>query len=390
MTGIRLFINYRRADAAAYARDIYGALSDHFGADSVFMDIDKIELGSDFSEALDGALDDCHILIAVIGRDWLSAADGHGQRRIDQPDDYVRLELEAALHRNIRIIPVLVQDASMPSSAQLPDSLASLGRRQAFELTDRRWNLDMGILVEELDKLVARLGHAPADPPVVDQPKKPEHEREPGRRRAIVAGVAVAVVIAVIAIVVALVANGSNSPTAGKVVTTTTVAKPKPASAADASVDDGLFHPTGREQSLLAYLRRDAVSNCSRDTTKVDPKPTAAVYCGVNGPANGTVTIRQFANRADLDKSYANEVQYSGGVADRGSCTAPVPKNGHGEGPISTGRMVCYADTNPTTTNLVWTNDANNLLFDVYSQEDGPPLQTLQHTVDFYNDDIIN
>jgi hypothetical protein len=120
VTGIRIFINYRRADAAPYARDIYGALSDHFGTDAVFMDIDKIELGTDFSEALDGALDDCHILIALIGRDWLTAADGHGLIRIEQPDDYVRLELEAGLRRNIRIIPVLVQDTSMISTSSWP------------------------------------------------------------------------------------------------------------------------------------------------------------------------------------------------------------------------------------------------------------------------------
>ena len=115
------------------------------------MDIDKLAPGLVFEEAIKEALDRCDVFLALIGMQWLSALD---RRRVEQQDDLVRLEIEAALARSdVRVIPVLVQDAEMPSSAQLPESLAGLARRHAAELSDTRWRYDLDRLVEALQTI---------------------------------------------------------------------------------------------------------------------------------------------------------------------------------------------------------------------------------------------
>src|ERR671935_1392571 len=120
----RFFINYRREDASGHAGRLYDALAAHFGEDFVFMDVDAIEPGADFADVLDRSVGACDILIALIGRDWATIEDREGRRRLDRPEDWVRLELETALEREtIRVIPALVQGAEMPTSDELPESL---------------------------------------------------------------------------------------------------------------------------------------------------------------------------------------------------------------------------------------------------------------------------
>ena len=153
----RVFINYRRSDSGGYAGRISDALNAHANASSlqwdVFMDIDTIDPGVDFAEVIDEALKTCDIVITVIGRSWLQATDAKGRRRLEHRDDFVRLELEAALSRSIRVIPALVQGAEMPSSEDLPDDLARLARRNAIELSDARWRFDMDRLIAVLDRV---------------------------------------------------------------------------------------------------------------------------------------------------------------------------------------------------------------------------------------------
>ena len=103
----RIFISYRRADTSGHAGRLYEALEKRYGADQVFMDIDTIRPGADFTEVLDVALDQTHVLLALIGRVWIDHTGPHGQRRLDSQDDFVRRELERALAREITIIPVL-------------------------------------------------------------------------------------------------------------------------------------------------------------------------------------------------------------------------------------------------------------------------------------------
>lgn len=111
----KVFISYRREDSIAYAGRVCDRLQAHFGKGQVFMDIDTLEPGEDFVEVLERTVSACDVLIAIIGRQWLSAKDEDGKSRLDNPEDFVRLEITAALNRGIRVIPALVGGGSMPS-----------------------------------------------------------------------------------------------------------------------------------------------------------------------------------------------------------------------------------------------------------------------------------
>ena len=153
----RIFISYRREETAYPAGWLYDRLADHFGSSQVFKDVDSIELGDDFVEVITSAVGACDVLLAVIGPEWLTITDAHGRRRLDNPDDFVRLEIEAALSRRVRVIPILVDGASMPRADELPDSMAILERRQALELSPARFAFDTGRLLKVLDRTLAEL-----------------------------------------------------------------------------------------------------------------------------------------------------------------------------------------------------------------------------------------
>jgi len=114
-------------------------------------------LGDDFVEVITRAVGSCDVLLALIGNQWLTITDQHGRRRLDDPHDFVRLEIEAALSRNIRVIPILVDGARMPSADELPDSLDRLVRRQALELNPVRFDSDTSRLLKVLDTTLAAL-----------------------------------------------------------------------------------------------------------------------------------------------------------------------------------------------------------------------------------------
>ncbi len=119
-----------------------------------FIDVDSIELGLDFEEVINRSLSHCKVLIAIIGKNWLSAVDPQGQLRLNNPDDYVRLEIEAALRRGIRLIPVLVEGASVPTRATLPESMAPLSRRNGTEMSHARFNTDADQLVRSVTRML--------------------------------------------------------------------------------------------------------------------------------------------------------------------------------------------------------------------------------------------
>jgi hypothetical protein len=118
-----IFISYRREDAAAYTRLIYNEVVQHFSKERVFMDVDAIEPGLPFDEAIEEAIGKCEILLAVIGQNWLAQRAGAGPR-INDPKDYVHLEIAAALSRNVRVLPVLIDGAKMPSEEELRNPFA--------------------------------------------------------------------------------------------------------------------------------------------------------------------------------------------------------------------------------------------------------------------------
>jgi TIR domain len=169
----RVFISYRRTDTAYPAGWLYESLAERFGDAQVFKDVDSIEPGDDFVAELTRAVSMCDVLLALIGTTWLSTEIGGG-RRIDQPDDFVRIEIETALRRNVRVIPVLVDGASMPTTDQVPSSLAASTRRQAVELSGNRFNADVAGLIRAIES-------TPTTPP----PRRPEgarpRSRQPGR-----------------------------------------------------------------------------------------------------------------------------------------------------------------------------------------------------------------
>jgi tetratricopeptide (TPR) repeat protein len=139
----RVFISYRRDDTAGHAGHLYSDLVAHFGAESVFMDTETIEPGADFTERLRREIESGDVLLALIGKRWLG-------RRLRDPSDFVRLEIQSALDRKLRVIPVLVQGARMPSVAQLPETIAELSHRNALEISDSRWRHDVERLVAAL------------------------------------------------------------------------------------------------------------------------------------------------------------------------------------------------------------------------------------------------
>jgi glycerophosphoryl diester phosphodiesterase len=131
----RVFISYRRQDTAWPARQLYDVLVAELGADRVFKDVDNIEPGDDFVERIQSAVGSCEVLLALIGPQWLTVTDANGLRRLDDPQDFVRIEVETALTRDdVRVIPILVDNAKMPSPQELPSGLARLTRRQAVEI----------------------------------------------------------------------------------------------------------------------------------------------------------------------------------------------------------------------------------------------------------------
>src|SRR5512132_182534 len=151
----RIFISYRREETAYPAGWLFDRLADHFGRGQIFKDIDSIQPGDDFVDVITKAVASCDVLLALIGEQWLTITDGQGRARLDRPDDFVRLELEAALTRNVRVIPILVAGARMPHGDQLPPSLAKLARRQALELSPSHFESDISRLQNALDRALA-------------------------------------------------------------------------------------------------------------------------------------------------------------------------------------------------------------------------------------------
>jgi hypothetical protein len=150
----RVFISYRRQETSGLAGRLYDRLAGRFGKDQVFMDVDTIALGVDFAEAIRRAVSTCQVLLAVIGPRWLAATDADGRRRLEDPDDFVRLEIAAALERDIRVIPIVVETAVMPRSQELPEDLAGLARRHALSLRHESFDSDTDRLLAGIEAIL--------------------------------------------------------------------------------------------------------------------------------------------------------------------------------------------------------------------------------------------
>ncbi|WES64860.1 TIR domain-containing protein [Microbacter sp. GSS18] len=203
-----VFVSYRRSNASGAAGRIYDALTARFGEDAVFMDVDGIEPGADFEQVLDETLRDCRAVVVVIDPHWTDVVDADGARRLDDPDDFVRLEVESALKRDVKVLPVLVDGARMPARADLPESLGGLATRQGLEVTSSRFKYDVGVLAAAIEPLLPtrKRGYALAGAGA-----------EGARRRwlpAVIAVGAVALVAGGVAVVLSLLPGTADAPLA--------------------------------------------------------------------------------------------------------------------------------------------------------------------------------
>jgi hypothetical protein len=190
MSGV--FISYRRDDTSGESDHLAADLSRALGRDEVFIDIDAIAPGVDFAEHIDSSLKTCGLVLVMIGKDWLSVKDAEGRRRIELEGDFVRMEVAKALARtDVRVVPVLVDGAQMPSAAELPPDLARLARINAFQLSSSRWRYDVDLIVGLATAGSVR-GAVRRIPPVIKF------------------GVPAAALAAAIAVVVVLVAGGGD------------------------------------------------------------------------------------------------------------------------------------------------------------------------------------
>lgn len=147
----RIFISYRRDDSAGHSGRIHDRLVTHFGSHRVFRDVEDIGVGDDFVDVIHDAVGKCGVLLVVIGPSWTDIKDEAGRRRLDDPKDFVRLEVAAALERtDIRVIPVLVNGATMPRPDELPEDLKALSTRNALEVRDTRFDDDVTHLIKAI------------------------------------------------------------------------------------------------------------------------------------------------------------------------------------------------------------------------------------------------
>jgi hypothetical protein len=175
----RIFISYRRNDCQSQANGLHDGLRHRLDRSKIFMDIDSIPIGADFEEHIRQEIEQCDVVLVLIGDEWLDPRPGAAMRRIDEPNDFVRLEIESSLQsEHVRVIPVLVEGAQMPQRDELPESIQRLARLHAFELSDSRWTSDIERLSVQLREFGAALARSPST-----QPSQPSATWESGPAR---------------------------------------------------------------------------------------------------------------------------------------------------------------------------------------------------------------
>src|SRR5262245_45379802 len=171
---VKVFINYRRDDSIGMAGRLHDRLAQTFGRDNLFMDVDNIPVGRDFADYLNSQVAACDAMLTVVGPNWLTGKDENGQRRLDNPEGFVVIEIGVALARNIPVVPILVDGARMPKASDLPDSIKPLVRRQAVEMRHAHFGKDA-------EELIARMGEVLGDGLLVSDQR--EASDDDGRSR---------------------------------------------------------------------------------------------------------------------------------------------------------------------------------------------------------------
>src|SRR5690606_9526300 len=177
-----IFINYRKDDSNWHALALYQELQKYFSKDQIFKDFNAISPGDDFVESINSALQSCDVLLVLIGKSWLDMRDEDGTRRLDDPNDFVRLEIAKALDRNIKVVPVLLDRTPMPRVEDLPENLQGLCRRQFVEIDPTRFEDDVRKLAEAIKKAMRSSGYTDfthATTPAEAPPVQPQQHAPP-------------------------------------------------------------------------------------------------------------------------------------------------------------------------------------------------------------------
>ena len=190
-----IFISYRREDSAGHAGRLYDGLQTRFTGAQVFIDVDSIQPGVDFVKHMQDAVARCDVLLVIIGDEWARITDHEGKRRLDDPQDFVRVEVAAALERDVPVLPVLIEGAKMPEPEELPEDIRPLSRHNAIELSDARWRYDVTRLEDAITRLAPATGEQVAVPAGGEPEKRPPWALIGG-------GVAAVIAVALVAIVV--------------------------------------------------------------------------------------------------------------------------------------------------------------------------------------------
>jgi hypothetical protein len=332
---VRVFISYRRGDTSGHAGRLYDALTAEFGEQHVFLDVDKIEPGLDFVEEVKRAVGGCDVLLALMGADWTTMTNPEGGRRLNDPHDFVRLEIEGALERGVRVIPVLVEGARMPAASELPDSMTPLATREALEITDDRWKYDVGRLMGVLHQMQ---GTSPA----AESDVRPEKARS-RRRRDVILGASVAVVA--ILVLLAIVVGTQEDE-----------------------------FPSEDERALLAHVPAFIRDSCERAPDQVGL--LAGLRCSPNPRI--TVSYGQF-DQTSVEQVFEAELQEKGPLPNR-TCDPVHNREFTGtetytEQGVARGRFLCYLDGDGVPW-MKWT--ATDLNIGVEAWGAGPDKEALK------------
>jgi TIR domain len=378
----RIFLNYRREDTRGYAGRLYDRLSNRFGEDQIFRDIDAIPPGVDFLEHIDEVVNECDLMLVLIGESWISVKDARGRRRLDDPHDFVSVEIVAALERDIPVIPVLIQGARMPTQADLPARMQGLARRNALEMSDSHWNDDWDQLTRGIDRLLSRPSprdrserpgngadqpaQGASEPPAVPTTADATVER-PGARRSMSRPLTIAlVVVPLVALLTAgyLVARQMGSRSDGDRQQTASATGSPAAGARPTTTLHSMADPDTSERQLTRYIPSVMRPSCDRA-----PKPLAGAVAAVRCVPNNLPPIQYnlFRSKNAMNRLFSSRVKAAG--AHPGPCNRTRPQHHVAEATHlerKVGRVLCYERGGEAR--LEWTNELINVYTFSYSK----------------------
>ena len=352
--GRAIFISYRRDDSEGEAGRLFDDLVRTFGDDSVFMDVAGINPGIDFRKAIDDNVATCGVLLAMIGPNWATITNSAGERRLDDANDFVRLEIASALARNIAVIPVLVHDAKMPRPDDLPDNLKDLAYRNSVEITHARWNSDVQLLTKALGQYVAASSATSTEPVhatvSVQLPPPNVAAEQPaaakGSKIPLMAGAAAAVIV-VIAVIAFVAMHHTGTSTQAPIA-------PAPAGAQSSSTSPAAGGATGNATASpsvpdwASAMMGEWVGNGAnaKTGTSNDPSPKKGNELGRLKIASkdGEIRIHAWGSCRDCDWGSQKAVVAGGNTATATWDFAKMPASGEQGGSGRVARVTVSLD----------------------------------------------